>query len=176
MRTGWAHTCRHMQRWGAVLGAIACPAIAFADEAITKRGEERALPAHTVYAEALGKAGPYGVGYEYAITKRLALGVVGSYAVVSDQQLTTVAPYVHADFLRGARHSMYGDFGIIFVHSKIPSPVPEWDGMSESGAGGQATLGWEWRPWRLVVRTSLGLALGEGGLAPFLGFAVGARL
>ena len=71
---------------------------------------------------------------------------------------------------------MYGDFGIIFVHSRIPSPVPEWDGMSESGAGGQATLGWEWRPWRVVVRTSLGFALGEGGLAPFLGFAVGARL
>ena len=168
---------RLMQRWVvAVLCAIASPAIA--DEAVTKQASqaERVLPQHTVYAEAFGKAGPYGIGYEYAITKRLALGVVGSYAVVSDQQLTTVAPYVHADFLRGKRHSMYGDFGIIFVHSRIPSPVPEWDGMSDSGAGGQATLGWEWRPWRLVVRTSLGFALGEGGLAPFLGFAVGTRL
>jgi hypothetical protein len=161
----------------AVFLAIACPAIAVADEAsVSKKVEERHLPRHTVYAEAMGKAGPYGIGYELGITPRLALGVAASYAVVSDQQLTTVAPYVHADLIRGKRHSMYGDFGIIFVHSRIPSPVPEWDGMSDSGAGGQVTLGWEWRPWRLIVRTSMGVAAGEGGIAPFLGFAIGARL
>jgi hypothetical protein len=148
-----------------VLFAVASPAIARADASI-----------HTVYAEALGKAGPYGLGYEFAITPRLALGAAGSYAVLADQQLTTIAPYVHADLVRGDRHSLYGDIGFVVVHSKLRSPVPEWDGMSEAGAGGEATLGWEWRPWRLVVRTSLGVAIGEGGVAPFLGFAIGARL
>ena len=161
-----------MQRVAALL-MIACPAIAHADDGITKHAEP-SLPRHTVYAEALGKAGPYGVGYELGITPRLALGIAASYAIIRDQQLTTIAPYVHADFIRGKRHSMYGDFGVVFVHSRIPSPVPEWDGMSESGAGGQATLGWEWRPWRLIVRTSAGLAVGEGGLWPFIGLAVGA--
>ena len=165
-----------MQRVAAVLLAIVCPAIATADDASVTKQAKRELPRHTVYAEALGKAGPYGLGYELGITPRLALGIAASYAVIRDQQLTTIAPYVHADLIRGRRHSMYGDFGIIFVHSRIPSPVPEWDGMSESGAGGQVTLGWEWRPWRLVVRTSLGVAAGEGGVAPFLGLAVGARL
>jgi len=163
-------------RWVAIV-AVACPAIAFAEDlSTTKRSESDALPQHTVYAEVLGKAGAYGVGYEYAITSRLALGVAASYAVLRDQQITTVAPYVHADFLRSKSHSMYGDFGLVVVHSRIPSPVPEWDGMSETGAGGQATLGWEWRPWRLVVRTSLGVAAGEGGVAPFFGLALGARL
>ena len=159
----------------AVVMAIACPAIAGADESITKSSEP-SLPRHTVYAEALGKAGPYGIGYELGITPRLALGIAASYAVVSDQQLSTVAPYVHADLIRGKRHSMFGDFGLIVVHSRIPSPVPEWDGMSDTGAGGQASIGWEWRPWRLIMRTSLGVAVGEGDPAPFLGYAIGARL
>lgn len=143
---------------------LLCPELASADEG------------HTIYAEAFGKAGPYGLGYELGITSRLALGVAASFAVVRDQQLTTVAPYVHADLIRGKRHAMFGDFGLIIVHSRIPSPVPEWDGMSDSAAGGQASLGWEWRPGRLVVRTSMGLAVGEGRPAPFFGIALGARL
>ena len=163
-------------RWVALL-AIVCPAIAHADEAITKKSSEPdALPRHTVYVEALGKAGPYGIGYELGITPRLALGIAASYVTLSDQQLTTVAPYVHGESVRGMKHSMYADVGLIVVRSHVPSPVPEWDGMTETGAGMQATLGWEWRPWRLVMRTSMGVAAGEGGVAPFLGFAVGARL
>lgn len=155
--------------------AILCPTLAGADESITKRADETALPRHTIYAEVLGKAGPYGVGYELGITRGLALGVAASYAVIRDQQITTIAPYVHADLLRGRKHSLFGDFGIVFVHSRIPSPVPEWDGTSDSGAGGQASLGWEWRPWKLLLRTSVGVAVGEGGAGPFLGIAMGAR-
>jgi hypothetical protein len=163
-------------RWVA-LTAIACPALAVADDvSITKSSERDQLPRHTAYVEVLGKAGPYGVGYEVGITPKLALGIAGSYATIRDQQLTTIAPYVHADLLRGKRHSMYADFGLVVVHSHVPSPVPQWDGMSDTGAGGQVTLGWEWRPWRLVMRTSVGVAAGEGGVAPFLGYAVGARL
>src|SRR5688572_32832518 len=132
-------------RWVALM-AIACPAIASGDPiTVTKRSDDK-LPRHTAYAEVLGKAGPYGIGYELGITPRLALGIAASFAIINDQQLTTVAPYVHADLIRGKRHSMYADFGLIVVHSRIPSPVPEWDGMSETGAGGQTTLGWEWRP------------------------------
>ena len=162
-------------RWVALL-AIVYPAIGHADEAITKSSEPEALPRHTAYVEVLGKAGPYGVGYELGVTRNLALGIAASYATIRDQQLTTIAPYVHADIVRGKRHSLYTDIGLIVVHSRVPSPVPEWDGMTDTGAGGQATLGWEWRPWRLVMRTSLGVAVGEGGAAPFLGYAIGARL
>lgn len=137
-------------------------------------------PAHadetSLYAEALGKAGPYGLGVERGIAPQLALGVAASFAIVRDQQLATVAPYVHLDVLRGARHSLFADVGLVVVHSRLPSPVPEWDGMTDTGAGGQATLGWEARPGRMLVRTSLGVAVGEGGVAPFLGLALGARL
>jgi hypothetical protein len=47
-----------------------------------------------VYVEALGKAGAYGIGYEHVMTGRLSFGVAASYITVSDQQITTVAPYL----------------------------------------------------------------------------------
>ncbi len=157
-----------------LLVAIAAPAIAHADERVEKRAEPASR--HLVYGEAFGKAGPYGIGYELGITPKLALGIAASYARLGDQRLTTIVPYVHVEWLHGRHHAMVSDVGLSIVHSVLPSPVPEWDGMSETGAGGEATLGWEWRPRRLVVRTSGGLAVGEGGVAPFLGLAIGARL
>ena len=129
-----------------------------------------------VYVEAFGKAGAYGLGYEHGITPKLSLGLEASYVDLSDQRITTVVPYVHAEWLHGKRHSLVSDFGLVVVNSRIPSPVPEWNGMSETGAGGAATLGWEWHPAKLVVRTSGGVAAGEGGIAPFFGLAVGAKL
>jgi hypothetical protein len=125
-----------------------------------------------VYVEALGKAGLYGVGYERAITPRLALGGVASYAVIRDQQLATAAPYLHATLVRGRRHALFGELGLVLVHSRIPSPVATWDGMAETGAGGVAAVGWE-RRGRLVVRAQAAVLAGEGGVAPWLGFAVG---
>lgn len=130
---------------------------------------------HLVYAEALGKAGPYGVGWELEITPRLALGAAASFAIVDDQQLYTGVPYLHATLVRGARHALFGELGLALVHSRLPSPVPEWDGMRDTGAGGEASVGWEWRPSRVVLRLALGAAVGEGGVAPFAGLLVGAR-
>lgn len=129
-----------------------------------------------VYVEALGKAGPYGLGYEHAITRRLALGAVWSYASLRGHQLYTVASYVHVTALARGRHALFGELGAAFVLSRVPSPVPEWDGMSDSGLGGQATVGWEWRPAPIVVRTYLGGAVGEGGAAPFGGLLLGVAL
>lgn len=158
-----------MLRTGMAVLLAGIPALAAADEAVLSERDD------TLYVEALGKAGPYGLGYERAITSRLGLGIAASYAVIREQHLATVAPYLHIEALRGKRHSLYADIGLVVVHSRIPSPVPEWDGMTDTGAGGQATLGWEARPWRLVVRSSLGVAVGEGGVGPFVGLAVGAR-
>jgi hypothetical protein len=126
-----------------------------------------------IYVEALGKAGLYGVGYERAITPRLALGIAGSYAIVRDQHLATGAPYLHGTLLRGGRHALFGELGLVIVHSRIPSPVASWEGMAETGAGGVAAVGWERRGRRLVVRAQLAVLAGEGGVAPWLGFSLG---
>ncbi len=142
----------------------------------TAVAEEAAEPTQLVYVEAGGKAGLYGLGYERALAWRLSIGVAASVAVVRDQQIYSVSPYLHAPLVGGRRHKMFGELGAAFVHSRIPSPVEDWDGMTDSGAGGFASLGWERIGDRVVVRVAGSLVAGEGGLAPWMGIAVGARL
>ena len=128
---------------------------------------------HLIYVEAGGKAGVYGLGYELAITPRLSLGAVASYAVVRDQHLATGSPYLHATLLGKRRHSLFGEVGLVFVHSRIPSPVMSWDGMSEAGVGGVAAVGWQRATRHLVLRAQGSVMVGEGGAAPWFGIAVG---
>lgn len=128
-----------------------------------------------VYVEALGKAGLYGVGYERAITPRLALGGAVSYVRLRGQHVATAAPYLHATLLRGRRHALFGELGLVLAHSRITSPVEGWDGMAETGSGGVAALGWERRGRRVVVRAQGSVLAGEGGATPWLGLALGWR-
>lgn len=139
------------------------------------RGATEPPREHLVYVEALGKGGLYGIGYERTLTSRLALGAAGSFAVIRDQQLLTLSPYVHATVVRGRRDALFAEVGATFVHSRIPSPVSDWDGMTDSGGGGFASLGWERAGRRLVVRAAASAVVGEGGIAPWLGVAIGVR-
>ena len=157
---------------GALL-ALAGPAAA--DVAIEAQAQAPARKT-LVYGELLGKGGPYGVGVERAITPRLAIGAVVSAAVLRDQQLYTLAPYLHITVGRRGRHALFGELGAMLVHSRVPSPVPAWDGTSDTGGGGVATLGWERAGDRLVVRAYGAAMVGEGGVAPWLGVAIGVRL
>jgi hypothetical protein len=50
-----------------------------------------------------------------------------------------------------------------------------WDGTSDTGGGGIATLGWELAGSRVVFRAYGAVEAGEGGVAPWLGFALGVR-
>jgi hypothetical protein len=127
------------------------------------------------YVEALGKAGAYGVGYEHTMTGRLSLGIAASYITVSDQQIATAAPYLHATVAGTARHALFGEIGAILAHSRIPSPVPDWDGMSDTGGGGYLSVGYEYARRHVVVRASGSIVAGEGGLGPMLGILVGVR-
>lgn len=157
---------------GAALGG---PAPALADELHARGSAPAAASRHLVYAEVLGKAGVYGVGYEYTLSPRLAVGAAASYANVRDQQVATLSPYLHVSIVRGARHGLYGELGAVVAHSRIPSPVDDWDGMTDTGAGGIASLGWERASRHLVLRASGSLVVGGGGAAPWLGLAIGVR-
>jgi hypothetical protein len=161
--------------WVVLAVVVACVAPARADGVSATASPEPPPSRHLFYGELFGKGGLYGVGYELAITPRLAIGAAGSFAVVRDQQLLTIAPYVHATLIRGRRDALFTELGPMLVHSHIPSPVDDWDGMSDTGGGGFVSLGWE-RAWRhLVVRTSGSVVAGEGGVSPWLGFAIGVR-
>jgi hypothetical protein len=161
-------------RWIAAALLFAVPALAHADEAISKQAEP-ARSSHLVYVEALGKGGLYGVGYEHTITQSLSLGVAGSFAVLNDQRVTTIAPYVHGTIKSGQRHALFTEVGAVLAHSHLPSPVAGWDGMTDTGGGGFASLGWEYSRRHVVLRASGSLVVGEGGIGPMFGFAIGVR-
>ena len=131
--------------------------------------------ADVIYGELLGKAGEYGVGYEHPITQRLALGGAGSIAILRGQQIFTIAPYVHAKLLARGANGMFLELGAILAHSRIPSPVMNWSGASDTGGGGFVSLGYERTQRWLVMRAALSAVVGEGGLAPAIGFAFGVK-
>jgi hypothetical protein len=139
--------------------------------AATARADDR----HLVYAEALGKGGLYGVGYEYRLMPWLAIGGAGSFSALRGQHVTTLAPYVHVTLLGRRAHALFSELGAVLAHSAIASPVPDWDGMTTTGTGGFATLGYEHASHRMILRASAGVAAGFGGPAPMVGFAIGLR-
>ncbi len=132
-------------------------------------------PKQVVYAEVLGKAGEYGVGYEHSIAPRLSLGVAGSYALIRDQQLVTIAPYIHIRIASRNEHSLFAEVGAVFVHSHVPSPVANWDGMTDDGGGGLLSLGYQHTTPRFVVRATVSAMVGEGGVGPAIGLTIGVR-
>jgi hypothetical protein len=154
-------------RWLAIVVAMAAvyPQAASAEES----------KQHLVYGEVLGKAGLYGLGYEHTLNGRLSLGGAVSYAMLNDQQVATIAPYLHVRIF-GHRNSFFGEVGGVFARSHLPSPVMGWDGMTESGVGALTSLGWERRTEHLVLRASASLVMGTGGIAPMLGFMIGVPL
>jgi len=167
-------------RW-IITAAILCAhlPLAHADAADDYETETTASPRvgkNLFYVEALGKGGLYGVGYERVLTKRLALGAAASYAVLSDQEVLTFAPYVHGTLLQGKRHALFTELGAILAQSHLPSPVSGWDGMTTSGGGGFLSLGWEYTRGHFFLRTSGSVVVGDGGIGPMLGFAFGFRL
>ena len=143
----------------------------------TRAAPAAAAPETTqlVYVEVLGKAGPYGVGYEHALVSRIALGVEGSYARLRDQDLATVVPYVHVTPLRRGANALFGELGVELAYSKLESSVPRWMGSASSSLGGVAAVGYE-RSWKhVVLRGAISLLAGKGGMAPWAGLAIGVK-
>ena len=147
-----------------------------ADDRVEKRAAPDAPASrHLIYVELLGKAGAYGVGYEYTLMPWLAFGAAASYAQLGDQHVTTGAPYIHATLLGHARNRMFGELGAIVAHSHIPSPVSDWTGMTSTGTAGFASLGYEHDRKRVVLRASGSIVAGDGGVGPMVGLSIGAR-
>lgn len=144
-----------------------------ADVVATERSDPTG--SQLVYAEVLGKAGPYGVGYEHAVTPRVALGFEGSYTRLRSQDLATGVPYVHVTPLRRGAHALFGELGLELSYSKLESAVPRWMGTATTAIGGVASVGYE-RAWKhVVVRGALSLLAGKGGMAPWAGLAIGVK-
>ena len=156
-----------------VIAVVALATPSHADDEI--RASAEPVSKHLVYVELLGKGGLYGLGYEYAIAPWLGFGGAASYSEIRDEQVVTVSSYLHFNVLQSERHALFSEVGAILAHSHVPSPVMNWDGISDTGSGGFLALGWQYQRRHLVLRTSAAIVAGEGGIAPMIGIAIGAR-
>ena len=147
-------------RRNAIAILLAWPMLAHADE--PRR--------HAVYAELFGKGGLWGFGYDAQLTRRVAIGAVASYYVLGGDRYTTLSPYVAA-YPIGERHRWFIQLGPQFVRRSTPSPVPEWDGMSENALGGELSSGYEYRN-SVLVRIYAMAAVGDR-FVPWLGASLG---
>ncbi len=128
-----------------------------------------------VYVELLGKGGLYGVGYERALGSRFHIGAAVSAFWLYGQRVLTASPYAGIDILRDERHGWFAQLGPKLTSISMAVDVPEWDGGTETGIGGELTTGWEYRN-RIVVRVAGSVIVGPGGVTPWLGASVGIEL
>ncbi len=128
---------------------------------------------HSIYVEALGKGGLWGLGYGYQLTKRLALGAVASMWMFDGQRVYSASPFLTVYPAGTERHRLFVDVGPQLVRVFTPAPVPELMDTSSTGIGGQVSIGYERRGPLLVRVYAMGVA-GENGVAPWLGVDMGA--
>ena len=127
---------------------------------------------HAAYVELFGKGGLWGVGYDAQFHEHLAVGAAASFYVIDGQRVFSVSPYLAAYPLGEGRHRWFLHAGPQLVRVSTPSPVPEWDGTSSTGIGGELSSGYEYRHGLLVRVFAMG-TIGKGGLAPWLGVSLG---
>jgi len=131
----------------------------------------------SVYVEAFGAGGLWGVGVDHRIQPRWALGAVASGGSSEDQSYISVTPYAALDILRSnsGHHAWLIDGGAQLAHTWNESPVPEWNGTSATGIGGMLSSGYEYRN-RILLRVFAQTVFGKGGIVPWLGADIGMTL
>lgn len=155
--------------------AAAIPDTAEADPVV--RASASAAPAapaaghHAIYLELGGRAGLWGVGYDWQPHPRFAVGAAASYYSFDGDHITTFAPYVAAYPLGLGRHRAFVQLGPTVSRRTTPSPVPEWDGLTTTKLTAEAGGGYEYRNGvlaRFYVMASKG-----DHLVPWFGASLG---
>jgi hypothetical protein len=131
-------------------------------------GEQR----NAVYLELLGKGGLWGLGYDFDLSRRWAVGAAASFYMLDGEQVLTLSPYAGVYPARGRHHSWFVQAGPQLVRLAIPSPVPEWKGTSSIDVGAELSTGWEYRN-HILVRGFVMASAGKNGVLPWLGLSLG---
>jgi len=137
-----------------------------------------AIPRHALYVELLGKGGLWGLGYDYQLSPRLAIGAVASYSALHGQRLGSLSPYLSlypfgsAEEAQKNRHRGFLQAGPQLFVASTPSPGPEWSGRTSAGVGGELSVGYEYRA-KVVLRAYAMGTVGQNGFAPWTGFSIG---
>lgn len=157
----------------AIVVAVACfGSRASADDKIVAHTSEQHR--HTVYVELLGKGGLWGVGYDFLVHAKIAMGATGSFLAHDDERQLSLSPYVTL-YPVGVRHRLFLQAGPQLVHVSQMSPVPEWPGQHDTGVGGEVSSGYELRG-RVVFRAFAMATIGKQGASPWVGLSFGVAL
>jgi len=160
-----------LRSFGWVLLVVVAMRVASAEPSLTKAAPE--TKRNALYVELLGKGGTWGLGFSHQLHRRFAIGAVGSYSVLDGQRMLTLSPSITAYPFGVRRHRLFVDVGPQLVYLQTPSPVPEWMGTSEVGAGGQLSTGYEHRGEMIFLRAFVMGVAGKSGVAPWLGVDLG---
>ena len=163
-----------------VLPAIAALALATAASADPAPPRDTGAPATepssnagslAIYIDLLGRAGLWGVGYDYRPRRWLAVGAAASYYAFDGDRFTTVAPYASLYPIVRGPHAAFVQLGPSLVRRTTPSPVPEWNGMTTTQIGAELCAGYEYR--RGVLLRAYAMASQGDHLVPWLGLSLG---
>lgn len=125
-----------------------------------------------VYAEALGRGGLYGIGYEQELVPGVVLGAVASYYALRGDHVATLAGYLGGPLLTRGQGSWFLHGGSTVTLLRTPSPVAAWSGRTELGVSATLVSGYERRA-PLLVRVYAACSAGVGGFAPWAGLTLG---
>lgn len=126
---------------------------------------------HAIYVDLLGRAGLWGLGYDFRPRRWFAVGAAASYYALDGDRFTTLAPYAAVYPIASNHHAAFLQLGPSVTRRTTPSPVPEWDGMTTTRLGGALCAGYEYRR-RALVRIYAMLSQGDH-LVPWLGVSLG---
>jgi hypothetical protein len=162
-------------RW--VLSGVAAAAIAVAASGAARADEVRVTDGasdrpHALYLELFGRGGLYSVGYDLQLRDWLGVGGAVAWYQLDDERVLSLAPQVNFYPRWRGRHRWLVQTGASLMRTSVRSPVPEWDGVAQTGVGGLAASGYEYRG-RMLVRGVLGAAAGRGGVEPWAGVSLG---
>jgi hypothetical protein len=134
--------------------------------------KESADRPHAVHVEFFGRGGLYSLGYDYQLRPWLAVGAAAAWYQLDGERVLSITPQANVYPWWRERHRWLVQGGPSLVRTSIVSPVPEWDGIAETGLGAIVASGYEYRG-RVLVRTVLGAAAGKGGVEPWAGVTLG---
>lgn len=145
---------------------------ASADPDIHATGTTPAEPSadHAIYVDVLGKAGLWGLGYDWR-HRWFAIGATASYFSFDGDRITNFAPYVAAYPIGRGRHHGFIQLGPTVSRRTTPSPVAEWDGMTTTQLGGELCAGYEYR--NHVLFRGYAMVSKTEHVMPWLGVSLG---
>src|SRR5262245_46385931 len=155
----------------AVLAALGATASADPGAPATAASPASARAEHAIYVDLLGRAGLWGLGYDFQPRRWFAVGAAASYYSFDGDRFSTIAPYAALYPIARGHHAGFVQLGPSVVRRTTPSPVPEWNGMTTTRLGAELCAGYEYRNG-LLVRAYAMASQGDH-LVPWLGISLG---